>query len=252
MTGVLGRLRSPVALLLAGVAALLLVATLSATSDSAVEVGQGWVPGAGRPPAAGQEDEQARNEDYEAPLMVRAVAAVGLMLLLLTVFLASLIGLVAIVFSIRFGWRRKEKRVGLVPVGSPEDGGKLDVELIRRAAGGALDRLRDRSGGEPGDAVVLAWLMLEDAAAECGLARRPHQTPTEFTTAVLAGLDVDAGALDRLKRLYQRARFSTHPVTDEDVDAALDALRRLVADLGTTPPAMAAVPAADTAKGSAG
>lgn len=228
----LGRLRSPATMMVVGVAVLLLVAALSATSDSAVEVGQGWVPGARQPPAAQETDAPMRRDDYESPPAVRAVAAVGLMLLLVTVFLVSLLGLVAVLLSVRFGWRRREKREGIVPLEAPEEGSTSDVDVIRRAAGGALDRLAARPGGDPGDAVVQAWLMLEAAAAECGLGRQPHQTPTEFTMAVLAGLDVDADALDRLRRVYQRARFSTHPVTDEDVNTARNALRRVVADLG--------------------
>lgn len=233
MTGVLRRLRSPVALLLAGVAVLLMVATLSAASDSAVEVGQGWVPGAGRRPVVQQDDAPQRNDDYETPPAVRAAAAIGLMLIMLVVFLVALFGLIAIVLGLEITWRRKEKRAGIGPLEGADEGGRLDVEVIRRAAGGALDRLREPSSGDPGDAVVAAWLALENAAADCGLARAPHQTPTEFTTTVLAGLRVDAAALDRLRGLYQRARFSTHRVvTDDDVAAARQALDRLVADLG--------------------
>jgi hypothetical protein len=241
----IGRLRSSATVMVVGVAVLLLVAALSATSDSAVEVGQGWVPGARQPPAAQQTETLARSDSYEAPPMVRAVASVGLMLLLLAVFLVSLLGLVAVVLSIRIGWQRREKREGIVPLDEPGEGMVSDVDLIRRAAGDALDRLADRPSGDPGDAVVQAWLMLEGAAAGCGLARQPHQTPSEFTTAVLAGLDVDASALDRLRGLYQRARFSTHPVTEGDVDTARNALRRVVADLGA--PAAAGSAAGSTA-----
>ncbi|HEY3263469.1 MAG TPA: DUF4129 domain-containing protein, partial [Pseudonocardiaceae bacterium] len=203
-----------------------------------------------RPPAAQQADEPIRSGELQTPPVVRAVAAIGLMMLLLTIAVVSLFGLAAMVLSIRIGWRRRERLAAIAPVQAAEDGQQLNVELIRRAAGGALDTLRERSGGDPGDAVVLAWLLLEGAAAECGLARRPHQTPTEFTTAVLAGLDVDAGALHRLRRLYQRARFSTHPVTDGDVHAAQQALHRLVADLGVA--AAATVPMEPANRGSAG
>jgi hypothetical protein len=76
--------------------------------------------------------------------MVRAVASVGLMLLLLAVFLVSLLGLVAVVLSIRIGWQRREKREGIVPLEEPGEGMVSDVDLIRRAAGDALDRLADR------------------------------------------------------------------------------------------------------------
>jgi hypothetical protein len=80
--------------------------------------------------------------------------------------------------------------------------------------------------------VVQAWLVLEEAAANSGHPRRPHQTPTEFTEAVLAALEVDADALAVLRRVYQRARFSTHPVTEDDVHTARDALRVVIDTMG--------------------
>jgi hypothetical protein len=77
-----------------------------------------------------------------------------------------------------------------------------------------------------------AWLALEEAAAECGTARRPDQTPTEFTGAVLAGHDVDPMALATLRGLYQRARFGLPgSVTEADVATAITALDRIATTL---------------------
>lgn len=233
----------PATPLLAGVGLFVLVAVLAATGESAVQIGQGWVPGLSQrnlDPA--EAAEPMRRDDFETPPILRAAAAVGLTVLLLVIFLLVLIGLVAIVLGAHFERRgRRQKLQPLVPVDAAEDGDGLNVDVMRRAASGALDSLLAKLGGDPGDAVIVAWLMLEQAAAESGLARQPHQTPTEFTAAVLAELQVDGDALHQLRLLYQRARFSGHQVTGADVQQASVALRRLIADLGT--PAQAGSPA---------
>lgn len=88
----------------------------------------------------------------------------------------------------------------------------------------ALDEQR-----EPADAIVRAWLGLQETAEESGIVRRPSETPTEFTTRILSGAFADDRALRTLLRLYLRTRFGDHPVTAEDVAAVREALRRLVA-----------------------
>ncbi|KZM36838.1 DUF4129 domain-containing protein [Oerskovia enterophila] len=97
----------------------------------------------------------------------------------------------------------------------------------------------------PRDAVTAAWIALEDATADTGHRRHPAQTPTEFTTTVLDATPADPDAVTTLLRLYQRARFTDHPLTDHDVETARDCLERLTiafapppepADAGTAHP----------------
>jgi hypothetical protein len=85
-----------------------------------------------------------------------------------------------------------------------------------------------RKGGPPSDAVIAAWVQLEEAAAASGTERAPHQTPSEFTETVLCQHNADAEALEDLRRLYHRARFGKpETVTPEDVTAARAALERI-------------------------
>jgi Domain of unknown function (DUF4129) len=218
----------PGAPLLLGVVVLLLVAVLTAGGESAVEVGQGWVPGfAQQSPGGSQEPSPTERPDDETPAAVRAIAAVMLVTIVLGMLALALLGLAVLLAGVRIG-RRRRRGVTAAPLEAMDSEARVDIELMRRVAGGALDRLRRREGGDPGDAVVLAWLALEEAAAESGTARRPHETPTEFTTSVLGGLRVDVAALDELRGLYQRARFSRHAVTEDDVAAATAALDRVV------------------------
>lgn len=82
------------------------------------------------------------------------------------------------------------------------------------------DRLRGAltldAGAEEGagadDVVIACWLAMLAAAADAGTARAVHETPRETLARVLAAHAVPADALDRLAALYERARFSPHPV----------------------------------------
>ncbi len=83
-------------------------------------------------------------------------------------------------------------------------------------------------GREPADAVVRAWLGLQETAQESGIVRRKAETPTEFTARILGRVFVDDRAVRTLLRLYLRARFGDHPVTAQDVTEVREALRQLV------------------------
>jgi hypothetical protein len=72
--------------------------------------------------------------------------------------------------------------------------------------------------------VIAAWVALEDEAAFQGAARDPAQTPTEFTTALLAHTPAPAEAVATLRGLYHRARFTSRPIGADDVRRAREAL----------------------------
>ena len=77
---------------------------------------------------------------------------------------------------------------------------------------------------EPADAVVAAWVALEEAAERSGVERGPAQTASELTVDVLDGTRADPEATRALLGLYLTARFSGRPVTDVDVRRAQECL----------------------------
>ena len=79
-------------------------------------------------------------------------------------------------------------------------------------------------GTDPDDAIISAWMILEAAAADAGVRRRPSQTPTEFAVAILERTAADSTATQRLLGLYRRARFSRHRSTRDDVADAVRCL----------------------------
>jgi hypothetical protein len=116
---------------------------------------------------------------------------------------------------------------GTATTGTPTD---LPLPELQDAVATALDRV-DRAA-TPHDAVVAAWVALEDAAARHGTRRDPAQTATEFTTRLLTahradGTTVPGAEVDTLRRLYQHARFTDRPVGPDAVDAARTALSRI-------------------------
>ncbi|MBO1751061.1 DUF4129 domain-containing protein [Actinotalea sp. BY-33] len=116
--------------------------------------------------------------------------------------------------------------LGVVAVGSDAE---PDLPALRDGVAGAGARLRVLQN--PGDAVIAAWVALEEAAARSGVPRAPSSTPTEFTVTVLDRTAVDPGATRALLALYLRARFGGQRLGPEDVAAATAAITTLGAGL---------------------
>ncbi|WP_289018620.1 DUF4129 domain-containing protein [uncultured Ornithinimicrobium sp.] len=107
-----------------------------------------------------------------------------------------------------------------------------DEELLALLdASGEEVRYRALTEGDPRNAVVACWVALEDAVDRSGLSTDPSETAAELTTRVLGRWQVDPAAIIDLSEAYREARFSRHPVTEEQRRAAVDALERIHADL---------------------
>lgn len=100
-----------------------------------------------------------------------------------------------------------------------------DLPALREGVDLALLRLADTA--DPEDAVIAAWMSIEEAASRSGTPRRAAQTPTEFTLAVLDATPTDPAAARGLLSLYHRARFSSHRTSHSDVAAATAYLVRM-------------------------
>lgn len=116
-----------------------------------------------------------------------------------------------------------------VPAGDAEDEEELTPDQARTALDDARDRLSTVVDAH--DAVIAAWLSLEEAIAAAGVRRRPSQTTLEFVVDVLGSLELDAGALDRLAHLYRRALFDDRPLGEDDREEALARLDTLTEGL---------------------
>ena len=160
--------------------------------------------------------------------LVPSVSSVVQTVLVVLVCLVALVVAVALIRLLVSAIRDRRRRTRLTGRSGLEAGVEpevADAPAVLRgiaAALGALDEHR-----EPGDAVVRAWLGLQQAAEDAGLARSAAETPTEFTGRVLSRTGADRAALRTLLRLYLRARFDDGAISAADATAAREALQAL-------------------------
>jgi hypothetical protein len=223
--------------LLLGMAGLLLLAVLATRGGSAVPRGKGLLlDGPARAQVSQPPQPVLHGDGRLSP--VTTVSLSVILGIILVIYLGAVAIVVVLIASIR--WRRRVRQHRIMYDTGTDDGAEnlATGMVLLRGARRAAQLLRQRPGGPPADAVQQAWLALEEAAADSGTARRPDQTATEFTAAVLAAHEVDIGALDTLRDLYHRARFAAPgAVTDADADIALAALDRIIASLAARMPA---------------
>ena len=106
---------------------------------------------------------------------------------------------------------------------------ELDVEPRAAVAAGARDAAAAAAiPADPRAAVLAAYARMETALASVGLARRPSDAPREYLARLEAGLGGGRAPAARLTELFERARFSPHPVGEDlraDAIGALETLR---------------------------
>ncbi|MHA6623233.1 DUF4129 domain-containing protein [Pseudonocardia sp. DLS-67] len=222
--------------LVAGALLGLVVVVAAGTQGPAVLTGLRWAPDLRPEPAPAP--PQVPGPSLPPPALPAAGPGAGGSPDLSRILLWILVGVVAAVAAV-FLWRwlaRRKPRstTGLATAGPlldpPEPAPEPAPEppVLRRGVEDAL-RLLDHER-EPGDAVMKAWLGLQQTAEDSGIVRRSAETPTEFTTRIMARVFADDRAIRTLLALYLRTRFGDHPVTASDVSRAREAL----ADLART------------------
>jgi len=151
------------------------------------------------------------------PGVVRAV-----ILVLLGLVAAALLALfvVTVVRALRRAWENREFEVregavlAAAASGASSAEAQPDVEVIQRGIAAALRHLDVPAA--PGDAIVAAWVGVEEAAADSGVVRGVSETPGEFAVRIIvrrAAIDEDAR---RLLALYERVRFGGYVAAEDD------------------------------------
>ena len=102
---------------------------------------------------------------------------------------------------------------------------RVAVEQVVEILGDDFDDLRAEP--DPRRAVIAAYARLEGALASSGLPRRPAETAEEYVARVLGALEVRRGPVRALTGLYERAKFSQHPVDEPMRERAIAALVRI-------------------------
>jgi hypothetical protein len=118
--------------------------------------------------------------------------------------------------------RRRAQRARQAPV--PDAAARVGSDLGRSLAD--LESERD-----PRRAVQRAYARMEESLGEIELSRAPDETPTEFTARVLRVLGASAAAASDLTGLFEIARFSDHPMDEDDRRRAIASVRRVEAEV---------------------
>lgn len=152
--------------------------------------------------------------------------------------LGILIGLFLLVLLIRLIvrvlkelWRRRalESREGSEighgePV-APAPVPPVDAPAVRDGILGAIEILD--SHGTPSDAIVAAWVGLEESAQRTGMERAVSETPGEFALRVVGSRPGIGGDLRDLLRLYEGVRFADRVSDESDRARARELLERI-------------------------
>lgn len=126
--------------------------------------------------------------------------------------LAALVALAAAAHLLRR--RSRRSRLGrLAPTVEEELADVLDD---------TLDDLRAEEDARR--AVIAAYARMEAVLAAFGVPRRPAEAPLEYLGRALQDLEVPAGAALDLTALFERAKFSPHPIDAGMKDEAIAAL----------------------------
>ncbi|MBS1906540.1 MAG: DUF4129 domain-containing protein [Actinobacteria bacterium] len=158
-------------------------------------------------PAAGTQPPGSSRMDQIPDSPVLATIATAIAILLCLAFLVLMAWLFWRVVRALWAQRPLSRQTGGgVEIGEAVAGDEpVDAGAIRAATAGAQDVMDAHR--DPGDAIVAAWVHLEEASARAGRARSPSETPAEFTVGILRGrpgLDDD---LETLLGLYESVRF---------------------------------------------
>jgi hypothetical protein len=145
------------------------------------------------------------------------------LLLLLAVGAAAVVGAV-------FRWSRG-RRSSAPGLSGADDGSDLDRDVgrMRDVVLGTIDAML--ADPDPNTAIIGAYARLLEGFAASGVERRMHEAPLEHLRRALATLLVRPEPAHRLVELFAAARFSTHRLTTEHREQALEALRAAAADL---------------------
>ena len=144
-----------------------------------------------------------------------------------------LILMVLVVFGTAVASRRQRRAAtwmvdGEAPEGPAQPGA---AESLARAAEVGLAEIGDLSR-EPREAIIACYAAMERELTHVpGAAPLDCDTPSEVLARAVGRHALNADSATRLVELFEEARFSPHVMNEGHRDAAVDALRLVLADL---------------------
>lgn len=151
------------------------------------------------------------------------------------VFFLVIAVVVALVLYVVFrvlaaAWRDRalqRRRGGVVDASldAAAEASPVQAPMIRRGITAAMQNIDERP--EPSDAIVAAWVGLEQSAADAGLVRAVNETPSELTLRILTDRDGIEQQTRSLLALYENVRFGGRRASEADRSRARAALAEI-------------------------
>lgn len=139
----------------------------------------------------------------------------------------ALAGLALVGYLVMRTLRRPDQHV--IPAGIGRRALDEAADVLGRAAGAM------RLGANARDRVIAAYEAMESALLDRGATRTAQQAPLEWLAELADSHPHTVGPARELTEIFERARFSTAPVSDDDAHRAGAALERLRATLAGMP-----------------
>lgn len=218
-----------VAIVALGFAAILGVAALQGVPEfGAFPLSEQTVPPAGETQSPmPMESAPAQAETEVSPWVGVIAAVIGSAVVLVLAFLV-----IRLIVRVLLAWWR-DRPLARVEATAPDAGIEaipseeeaVQAPVVRRGIAGALDAVDARP--DPSDAIVAAWLGLEDGAESAGLRRGVAETPAEFTVRIVGIRQPSARDVRALLSLYESVRFGGRVATESDRVEARGRLRAI-------------------------
>lgn len=163
----------------------------------------------------------------EPPEQNAAAGILGSLLLIAAVLIGIVILILIVRLLVRL-WRDRQPRrrdavdVDVSLAGTAAESVDPDEQVVKRGIAHAAAAIQARE--RPDEAIVAAWLALEETAADAGAARGRSETPAEFTLRILRRRPGIEDATHTLLTLYERVRFGGHQADEAERTAAVAAL----------------------------
>lgn len=131
-----------------------------------------------------------------------------------------LLGVLAL-YALRAYQTRKAASTAITVKSTPEE----NVEALTEAIAISLTELEKEP--DPRRAIIASYLAFQELMRQEGWAKPPHYTSEEYLIEVLNRFPLPEPAVQTLTRMFQKARFSPHPVTEAEKKLTIECLVQL-------------------------
>jgi hypothetical protein len=168
------------------------------------------------------EDKDSEDDFYDPPIKDKRQGIDNSVF-----FIGGLIMVLFVTGSLIFTLLRSKER-GKVST-EEEEIDKETLKKFSKSLGITIEALNER--GEPREVVILAYSVFLDRMKNVNLYKISSETPFEFAERVFRAFKIRKDDIQTLVSLFEKARYSINPVTDDERSMIIEILNRINQDL---------------------